>query len=231
VEQCICCNVRTDASGEQENESATNDTRQNETGTELVTALPEYKRPSKLGNNNSAQNTNKLSAQPKLSVVTGVKRKWTPSESRDSYESAPKYARHENTARHVSNEGPRLISTAHLARPGANLTPAMTPVKHEAVPGYATNQQHVIDKIRAVTAHRAQNTSMAATVGHVSNIAPSTQSTVKSAVPVPNHNQKRKSEWDDFIDDEPTDETCQDQDGGELLFAADDGLQAVTDEW
>ncbi len=160
--------------------------------------------------------------------MTGVKRKWTASESRDSYESAPKYARHENTARHVSNESPRLISTAHLARSTTVATPTLTPVTDET----AQTQQHVIDKIRAVTANRAQNTSVTATVRHVSNTAPQSVSSVTSPAVTPSTtNQKKKSEWDDFIDDEPADDTCQEQDGGELVFAADDGLAAVTDEW
>lgn len=173
------------------------------------------------------QGANKWSAEPKRSnAVTGVKRKWPASESRDSYESAPKYARHETTVRHVSNESPRLISTAHLARTATNATPAVTRVTQEP-------DQHVIDKIRAVTANKAQHTSVTAAVRHVSNTVPHSQpvSSVTSAAVTPNNSLKKKSEWDDFIDDEPTDDTCQEQDGGELLFAADDGLQAVTDEW
>lgn len=201
-----------------------------------MTALPEYKRPSKLGNNASAQNTTKYGAQPKRSVVTGVKRKWTPSEARDSDESAPKYARHESTARHVSNEGPRLVSTAHLARSAH--APTVTPVKQQIAPTPVpeTSQQHVIDKIRAV-AVRAQNTRVttAAHATHVSNhhsALPAQSATTHSTVAAANNSQKKKSEWDDFLDDEPTDnDTCQEQDGGELLFAADDGLHAVTDEW
>jgi hypothetical protein len=43
----------------------------------------------------------------------------------------------------------------------------------------------------------------------------------------------KKSEWDDYVDDEgeTANDTCQEQDGGELLFAAEDELQPVTDEW
>lgn len=176
------------------------------------------------------QGANKWSAEPKQNAaVTGVKRKWTASEARDSYEPAPKYARHENTVRHVSNESPRLISTAHFARTATNATPTVTRVTQEP----DQHQQHVIDKIRAVTANKAQHVSVTAPARHVSNTLPHAQplSSVTSSAVTPTNSLKKKSEWDDFIDDEPTDDTCQEQEGGEILFAADDGLQAVTDEW
>jgi len=97
--------------------------------------------------------------------------------------------------------------------------------------------QHVIDKIRAVTTNGAQRTSVSASVGHVSTQRQPGMSVSNSAL----HNQvssvttaptqQKKSEWDDFLDDEPTNDVCQEQDGGELLFAVDDGLHAVNDEW